>query len=156
MNNVLFVGFKGKNNTSGLLAEQVSPNPLLLTNSFSGLRRDIDSICNEYDCFVMFGVDKTLSNSVRIDKIASLNGIKKASTLNLQRLKENLAVKGVSAEISEIPTAYLCNEAYWHVLDKFSGRAVFIHIPTIKHVKEGFVDRMKQAFQDGIYRAQDI
>ena len=78
MKNVLFVGFKGKNNTSGLLAEQLSPNPLLLTNSFSGLRRDIDSICNEYDCFVMFGVDKTLSNSVRIDKIASLNGIKKA------------------------------------------------------------------------------
>lgn len=156
MNNVLFVGFKGKNNASSMLAEQLSPNPLLLTNSFSGIRRDIDSICNEYDCLVMFGIDKTLINSVRIERIASLNGIKKVSNLDLQRLKENLTVKGVPAEISEIPTAYLCNEAYWRVLDKFSGRAVFIHIPTMKNEDEGFVDRMKKVFQEDIYSAQDI
>ena len=98
----------------------------------------------------MFGVDKTLTDSVRIDKIASLNGIKKATAINLQSIKEKLADGGVSAEISEIPTAYLCNEAYWHMLEKFSGRAVFIHIPTIKNVDECFVERMKKVFQGGM------
>ena len=148
MNNVLFVGFKGKNNASGMLAEQIAPDPLLLTNSFAGLRRDIDSVPNEYDYVVMFGVDKTLTDSVRIDKSASLNGLTKATAINLHGIKEKLADRGLSAEISEIPTAYLCNEAYWHMLEKFSGRAVFIHIPTIKNVDECFVGKMKMVFND--------
>lgn len=147
MNNVLFVGFKGKNNSSGVLVEQLSLNHLLLTNSFAGLRRDIDSVRNEYDCVVMFGVDKTLTDSVRIDKVASFNGITKATAINLQSIKDKLADGGVSAEISEIPTAYLCNEAYWHMLEKSSGRAVFIHMPTMKHVDECFIGRMKKVFQ---------
>ena len=150
MNNVLFVGFKGKNNASGMLVEQIAPDPLLLTNSFAGLRRDIDSVPNEFDYVVMFGVDKTLTDSVRIDKIASLNGITKPTAINLQSIKEKLADRGVPAEISEIPTAYLCNEAYWHMLEKFSRRAVFIHIPTIKNVDECFVERMKKVFQGGM------
>jgi len=150
MNNVLFVGFKGKNNASGMLVEQIAPDPLLLTNSFAGLRRDIDSVPNEFDYVVMFGVDKTLTDSVRIDKIASLNGITKPTAINLQSIKEKLADRGVPAEISVIPTAYLCNEAYWHMLEKFSGRAVFIHIPTIKNVDECFVERMKKVFQGGM------
>ena len=147
MNNVLFVGFKGKNNASSVLVEQLSLNHLLLTNSFAGLRRDIDSVRNEYDCVVMFGIDKTLTDSVRIDKVASLNGITKATAINLQSIKDKLADGGVPAEISEIPTAYLCNEAYWHMLEKFSGRAVFIHMPTMKHVDECFIGRMKKVFQ---------
>lgn len=150
MNNVLFVGFKGKNNASGMLVEQIAPDHLLLTNSFAGLRRDIDSVPNEYDYVVMFGVDKTLTDSVRIDKIASLNGITKPTAINLQSIKEKLADRGVPAEISEMPTAYLCNEAYWHMLEKFSGRAVFIHVPTIKNVDECFVERMKKVFQGGM------
>lgn len=147
MNNVLFVGFKGKNNASSVLVTQLSLNHLLLTNSFAGLRRDIVSVPNEYDYVVMFGVDKTLTDSVRIDKVASLNGITKATAINLQSIKEKLADGGVSAEISEIPTAYLCNEAYWHMLEKSSGRAVFIHMPTMKHVDECFIGRMKKVFQ---------
>lgn len=139
---MLFVGFKGKNNTSGILAEQLSPQHLLLTNSFAGLRRDIASIRGEYDCVVMFGVDKTLTSSVRIEKVASLNGIERTSVINLQRLREALADVGVPAEISDSPTAYLCNEAYWHMLDRFSGSAVLIHVPTLKHVDERFIEKM--------------
>ncbi|MBO4478238.1 MAG: hypothetical protein J5757_07945 [Lachnospiraceae bacterium] len=142
MKNVLFVGFKGKNNTSGVLAERLSLQHLLLTNSFAGLRRDIASLRGAYDCVVMFGVDKTLSSSVRIEKIASLNGTERASALDLQRLIEALADVGVPVEISDSPTAYLCNEAYWHMLDRFSGRAVFIHVPTLKHVDERFIEKM--------------
>ena len=61
MDRVLFAGFRGKNNASGILAEQLSPEPLLLTNSFAGLRADIESVRREYDCVILFGVDKTLA-----------------------------------------------------------------------------------------------
>ena len=57
MNNTLIVGFKGKSNTSSMLAEQLGPDHILLTNSFAGLKKDIYSISGEYDQIVMFGVD---------------------------------------------------------------------------------------------------
>ena len=69
MNNVLFVGIKGKNNTSGILVEQLSTEYLLLTNSFDGLKKDIDSISGECEQIVMFGVDKELTTGVRVEKL---------------------------------------------------------------------------------------
>jgi len=148
MNNVLFVGFKGKNNTSGMLAEQISPEHLFLTNSFGGLKADIDFICKEYDQIVMFGVDKMLTSKVRIEKTASVAGEKRVSNINLESLADLLNANGISAEISDDPTSYFCNEAYWHMLGKYSGRAVFIHVPTIKNVDESFFERMKQVFRN--------
>lgn len=68
MGNVLFVGFKGKNNASGKLAAACSPEHLLLTNSFVGLRKDIDLAGDGYDHVILFGVDKTLTSMVRIEK----------------------------------------------------------------------------------------
>ena len=50
---ILFTGFKGKNNSSCILAEQLSQEHLLLTNSYAGLKRDIDCIDKEYDLVVM-------------------------------------------------------------------------------------------------------
>ncbi len=148
MNDVLFVGFKGKNNSSSVLAEQLSPEHLLLTNSFAGLKRDIDSIHKEYDRIVMFGVDKTLTSSVRIEKVAFLDGEKKTSGLNVDKLADSMNVCGISAVISEDPTAYLCNAAYWHMLKKFSGRAVFIHIPTGKNLNDDLIVKMKRFFNN--------
>ncbi len=49
VNNTLIVGFKGKNNTSSMLAEQLELDYILLINSFAGLKKDIDSISGEYD-----------------------------------------------------------------------------------------------------------
>ncbi|MBR4781354.1 MAG: hypothetical protein IK014_08350, partial [Lachnospiraceae bacterium] len=72
MQKVLYVGFKGKNNASGILTEQLSSEHLLLTNSFEGLKKDIDSICKEYDHIIMFGVDKSLVSTVRIEKAAAV------------------------------------------------------------------------------------
>ncbi|MCR4625186.1 MAG: hypothetical protein K5795_04335 [Lachnospiraceae bacterium] len=146
MSNILFVGFKGKNNISGMLAEQLSSEHLLLTNSFGGLKKDVDSISKEYDHVIMFGIDKTLVSKVRIENAALVAGEKRVSGLNTERIAESLNAAGISTVISDDPTAYLCNEAYWHVLKKFSGRAVFIHIPTLKHVDESFFERMKLAF----------
>ncbi len=142
MNKVLFVGFKGKNNSSGILAESISSEHLLLTNSFAGLKRDIDSVSGEYDRIVMFGVDKNLTSNVRIEKTASLNGEKRISRLNLKKISDTLNSVGIRSVISDNPTAYLCNEAYWHLLDKYSGRAVLIHIPTIKYADVAFMEKI--------------
>ncbi len=150
MDKVLFTGFKGKHNSSGLLAERLSPAHILITNSFAGLKKDIDSIKEDYDYVVMFGVDKTLTSEVRIERKASRDGRELSSSLDLEKFREAISAKGIEAVISDKPSAYLCNEAYWHVLDKFSGRAVFIHIPTVKHADEIFMDKMKAALQQSV------
>ena len=142
MSKVLFVGFKGKNNSSAMLAERISSEHLLLTNSFAGLKKDIDSVSGEYDRAVMFGVDKNLASNVRIEKSASLNGKKKSSCLDLEKIAEAINVTGIQSVISDNPTAYLCNEAYWRLLEKYSGRAVLIHIPTIKYADVVFMEKM--------------
>ena len=143
---ILFTGFKGRNNSSSLLAKQLSSEHLLLTNSFAGLKKDIGSIVKEYDFVVMFGVDTTLTSTVRIEKIASLDGIKLVSSLDLGWIADALNGAGLSAVISDTPTAYLCNAAYYHMLERFSGRAVFMHVPPVRHLAQSFIDIMKSQF----------
>ncbi|MCR5754778.1 MAG: hypothetical protein K6G30_08205 [Acetatifactor sp.] len=134
-----------------MLVEQLSPEHLLLTNSFTGLKKDIDSISKEYDQVIMFGVDKTLTSRVRIEKYAAKEGIKCASKLDLGKIAESINAAGIQAVISERPTTYLCNEAYWHALNKFSRRAVFMHIPTIKHMDKHLTEAIKLAFGEKLY-----
>ena len=74
MNKILLTGFKGINNSSRMLVEKLSSEIILLTNSFAGLKRDIDSISEDYDCVIMFGVDKSLTSTVRIEKCARKEG----------------------------------------------------------------------------------
>ncbi len=144
---ILFTGFKGRNNSSYILAEQLSSEHLLLTNSFAGLKKDIESIAKEYDTVVMFGVDTTLTSSVRIERVASWDGIKRVSSLDLGWIADSLNGAGLSAAISDTPTAYLCNAAYYHMLNKFSGKAVFIHVPPVRYVDDDFIRKMKFGFR---------
>ena len=147
MNKILLTGFKGINNSSRMLVEKLSSENILLTNSFAGLKRDIDSISEDYDCVIMFGVDKSLTSTVRIEKCARKNGKVIDSIIKPEGIVESLKKAGINSYVSEEPTAYLCNDAYWHMLKKYSGRAVFIHIPTIKHINERFIENMKLAFE---------
>ena len=96
----------------------------------------------------MFGVDKTLTSTVRLEKVAFLDGETRTTGLDVEKLAASLNDVGISAVISETPTAYLCNVAYWHMLKKFPGRAVFIHIPTLKNVNDVFFEKMKQFFSN--------
>ena len=155
MRKVLTVGFKGLNNASRMLVEQLSSDHVLLTNSFSGLKKDIDPICPDYESVWMFGVDKSLSSSVRIETCAKKDGEKIDSVLNLDTIAKTLEKEGIQTVISDKPSAYLCNEAYWYVLRKLSGRAVFIHIPTIKNVDEQFIDRVKAALDSYLANRKD-
>ena len=70
MKDTLLIGFKGKNNLSGELVKALGQDYCLLTNSFGGLKKDIDSIGTGYDRVMLFGVDKTLTDTVRIESIA--------------------------------------------------------------------------------------
>lgn len=146
MGKVLYIGFKGKNNASGRLAESLSPDHLLLTNSFEGLKRDIDSIGKEHDCAVMFGVDKNLVSMVRIELSAVNDDKKYYSKLRSDELAAALNAAGIKTVISDDPKTCLCNEAYWNVLSRFEGRAIFIHIPTIRNADEAFLSKMRQDY----------
>ena len=59
MNNAsasLYIGFKGKNNSSSILAQAISENHCLLTNSFGGLKKDIELLNSSYEWGIMFGL----------------------------------------------------------------------------------------------------
>ena len=145
MNSALLIGFKGKNNLSGMLVKQQGRGYCLLTNSFSGLKKDIDSIDAAYDCAILFGVVKNLAGTVRIERTAEKDSVRYSSMLETDRIADAFNAAGLAATVSENPTAYLCNEAYWHLLRKFSGRAVLIHIPTMKNADEVFIRKVQQA-----------
>ena len=67
---VLLTGFKGKNNSSSILVQSISENYRLLTNSFDGLKKDIEEIDDNPVFLIMFGCDKNLKDSVRIERFA--------------------------------------------------------------------------------------
>ncbi|MCR4677876.1 MAG: hypothetical protein K5679_03880 [Lachnospiraceae bacterium] len=134
----LYIGFKGKNNTSAMLVSALSGQPFLLTNSFSGLKRDIDELPADYDAVYLFGVDKNLTDSFRIEQYAAKENARLTTTLNLEAITKRLSDAGINSTISKTPTYYLCNEAYWYLLVKYQGRAVLIHIPTIKNFSRIF------------------
>lgn len=69
----LITAFKGKLNTSFQLASQLDCSKLFLTNSFSGLEKDIKALAGTYDTVYVFGVDKRLDREVRIEKCAKDN-----------------------------------------------------------------------------------
>lgn len=143
-----------KNSSCVLVSELLKESPLredgalkkfcLLTNSFEGVKKDIEAIEGNYDFVIMFGCDKSLKSCVRIERFAEKDGVKCETRLYVKLLSEILACDGVENVISETPTQYLCNEAYWYALQKFEGKAVFVHIPTLKNLDENFISKMKE------------
>ena len=129
---------------SRLREDGVLKNFFLLTNSFEGVKRDINAIEGSYDFVIMFGCDKSLKDCVRLERSAEKDGVKCETRLNVKLLSETLSCDEVENVISETPTQYLCNEAYWYALQKFEGRVVFIHIPTLKNFDENFISKMKE------------
>ena len=147
MKKKLFVGFKGKNNSSSMLVSSISSEHFLLTNSFEGVRKDIDELFEDYDEVYVFGADKNLSDSFRIERLAEKGGKRLKSKLDLEKVKEQFASFRIKAEILNTPTKYLCNDAYWYLLEKYKGNAVLIHIPTVKNFKEEWISDVKKAIK---------
>lgn len=144
----LFIGFKGKNNSSFQLVSQINGDRLFLTNSFEGLKKDIDSIEKDYDIIYMFGLDKSLKNQIRIDTIAKNNETIVGSDFNIDNFKNILMKNSINYYTSNKPTNYFCNEAYYYVLSKVTKNAVFIHIPSTKNMNENFVEKLVYTFNN--------
>ena len=144
---ILYTGFKGQYNSSYRLVNGIAGEKLFLTNSFEGLKNDIENIYEEFDAVYMFGLDKNLKNSVRIEKCASKDGELVYSKMKLDGIEKRLVQYGVENYISDTPTFYLCNEAYYHMLKKMNGRVVFIHIPSMKNITDELVEELKNTFE---------
>lgn len=147
MNDSLWIGFKGRNNASAILVQSLSPHCFLLTNSFAALEKEIEGIKTGYSAVYLFGVDKNLKDSFRIEEAAEKDGIRMETRLDTDGLRKKLEAAGINMELSGTPTKYLCNEAYWHLLRKFDGKAVLIHIPTIKHYDESWSAKLMQVLR---------
>lgn len=82
----------------------------------------------------MFGLDKTLKNRVRIECAAEYGGVRLATDVDVDRVKDMFLRCGITCDIAEAPTKYLCNAAFWHMLRKNNGNVIFIHIPPTKNM----------------------
>ena len=139
---VLYTGFKGKNNSSYQLLSEISGEKLFLTNSFEGLKRDIMSISDTYDLVIMFGLDTNLKDMVRIERVAKYEDRIETTKADYAAICRCLEENDIQCIVSENPTQYLCNAAYYHMLHKTDGKAVFIHIPSIKNMSEAMSKKL--------------
>lgn len=145
---ILYTGFKGKNNSSYQLLSKISGEKLFLTNSFKGLRNDIGNIAAPYDLVVMFGLDTSLKDMVRIEHVAHYNGVDKKTKIDCGAICKHMEAYLITCTVSEIPTNYLCNVAYFYMLQKVSGKAVFIHIPSLKNMSEHKMEKIVKSMEE--------
>ncbi len=143
--NILLIAFKGNNNTSFQLVNQIAEDYILLTNSFQGVEKDISFISSDYDTVYMFGVDKNLKNKVRIEACASYNNETICTNFDIPDLEIRLQSMDISFTTSDKPTHYLCNAAYYHMLKK-NPNTVFIHIPSLKGMSSELMDKLIKVF----------
>lgn len=144
---ILYTGFKGEHNSSYILVDRLKGDKIFLTNSFKGLKEDIEKISKKFDVVYMFGLDKNLNSFVRIEKCARKDNELLYTKIGLDNISNILAKCDISNSISETPTYYLCNEAYYYMLKKMNGRAVFIHIPSKKNMTDKLLEGLKTAFE---------
>lgn len=142
---ILYTAFKGKNNTSYQLVSRINSNSLFLTNSFAGLEKDISGVEAVYDTVFMFGIDKNLVDEIRIETCAFYNGELIHTAFELQPLERKLNDLKIQYAVSNKPTRYLCNAAYYHMLKK-NPNTVFIHIPSLKGMTDILMNKLQRAF----------
>ena len=142
---ILYVGFKGIHNSSNKLVNHICGERTFLTNSFNGLKRDIQEIDDNYDFVYMFGLDKTLKDSVRIEKCAEKSGNDISTKADTEKIMNELQKSKVKCIISEKPTHYLCNEAYYYIMNRMKCPVVFIHIPTLKYLTDDMLQEIAKA-----------
>ena len=74
--------------------------------------------------------------------VAEHDRFEKATEANVEIIRNCFDEQSIECTISNVPTKYLCNAAYFHMLQKTGGRAVFIHIPTLKNLSEGLMKKI--------------
>lgn len=144
----LYTGFKGRNNSSYRLVSAMPEDRYFLTNSFSGVQRDIAAIQKSYDAVWMFGLDKSLLNTVRVETCAEETGHILRTNADIATLSRRLDSQGIPYSVSAHPTHYLCNAAYYHMLQKMTCPVLLIHIPSQKNMTDALFSQLLAAFTD--------
>lgn len=147
-NKILYVGFKGKNNASFKLVNELEGDHLFLTNSFRGLSQDIHLLNKEYKKILMFGIDKELVETIRLERAAQKDGEVVHSLFDITDYTRSAGEVNLSYIVSDLPTDYLCNEAYFLMMRKMQCPVLFIHIPSLAKMSEVFYEKMKLIFND--------
>ena len=142
---VLYVAFKGNGNSSNKIVRNLNGDKLFLTNSYGGLKNDIDNINCTYDLVYMFGLDKNLKGNIRIDCVAQRDQVYLYSTVNVDSIAMKLNQNGIITNIGNTPIQSLCNEAYWYMLRKCNCQVIFIHVTSKKYVTEDFIEKVRAA-----------
>ena len=139
----LYVAFKGNGNSSNKIVSNFNGEKIFLTNSYNGLRKDIDNIRNTYNLVYMFGLDKTLKGNIRIDCVAKRGDVCLYSDIDFDSIAKKLNESGIVTNIGNTPTQSLCNEAYWYMLKKYNCHVIFLHVPSIKYITEAFIEKVR-------------
>lgn len=144
---ILYTGFRGKNNASCQLVELINPNDkVLLTNSFEGIKKDLDNISLEsYDLIIMFGINKNLKDKLIIEINSNLNLEHLNTKVNYDKLKSTISNNDIEVDLNFKPTKYLCNYAYHNALLR-NKNSIFIHIPGISKITD--INKIASVFKE--------
>lgn len=137
---VLITSFKGKNNSSSILLNNIRANltdKLELTNSFitseKELKQKIDK--NKYKYIISFG-QKPNCNKLYIELVGNKNDDKLETLFPNKKLVSFLKDNNIEYSISKNAGNYLCNNIYYEGMkyikdNSLDIKMIFIHIPSI-------------------------
>ncbi|MDE5546049.1 MAG: hypothetical protein K2I88_01145 [Anaeroplasmataceae bacterium] len=136
----VYVGFKGKNNPSFYIVSQFQDS-FFLTNSFGGIEKDIENIKTSEDGILLFGLKPKLKNKIQIELVSKYQGQELKTKFDFSMF--NRVFEEVEVIYNTNPTNYLCNFAYYKLLEKFNGNAILIHVPFSKEYADKIISKLK-------------
>lgn len=95
---------------------------------------------------IMFGLDSRLKDRIRIEPKAVIEGNNRKTIYDIGNFVEAFESNGLQVTIARRATSYLCNYAYYRVLEIMGGRATFVHIPS----EQNLTDEMKANIHSAI------
>lgn len=137
---ILVSGFKGDNNSSKILLDNLPNNisKLYLENNREKSVNQLLKIAVAYDIILLFGQKPILKNRISVERKAVLNGDTVLSQFNFKEIKDFFTGKYPLKFSDHAGTSY-CNYLYYYGLKEFSdskNKIVFIHIPMLKNVDD--------------------
>ena len=147
MSKVLYVGFKGKNNSSCQLITRMSGDKAFLTNSYSGIVRDIGRLDKSYDRIIMFGLDKRLKREIRFELSSRRSEEVSFSSMDISVYTDRASYCKIKFSVSDKPTEYLCNYAYFEMMKFAQCPVIFVHIPGIRNISDDFMEKLVTLFK---------
>ena len=136
--NILYTAFKGNNNSSKILLDNIiSNNRLYLTNSFKTSVAELQKeLNNNYDLVISFGQAPLDIDTIKIETTAK-DYITSYNYNNLYNLLNN----DYNVVISNDAGNYLCNNIYYNGImyindNKLKTKMIFIHIPKIDKIND--------------------